>query len=383
MSNSNYLYKSQVCLPVPLPELLEEWNEVRKLMIRKMNSDFTRHEWAYLISFLDPKELENVFNRELCSDQDLLFRPVSKVALWLPNNVSLLGPLTFILLSLVAPELRVKLGSRGKNLLGSFTNWIVENTQGRILKEWIKEKVQIANFDRTDPRNAEMAGWAERRILFGGNSAAEAIESLPHPLGSKAFYFTDKVSEAWVEPSCITKENVVKLGKVFSIYGQAGCTSPKRVLIPGGTKEDAMKIVNLFKSHWREIQINPAELFTASELIMSSQINNFSGIDQGIIGSNEALISIIKKGEIPYPSNSSLVLYPISESEILESQASNLQTIGHVLEEPENEKWKAIFTKSPATRFVSVESMHHFSPRWDGISWWRELFTIQEWKTNT
>ena len=63
--------------------------------------------------------------------------------------------------------------------------------------------------------------------MFGGDEAAEAIDRLPHPPGSVGYYFVDKRSEAWLEAAALDDETLGTLIKVFTIYGRAGCTSPR------------------------------------------------------------------------------------------------------------------------------------------------------------
>src|ERR1039458_10372694 len=43
--------KISVILPFQLEEVLASWEALRLTMIRKLPDDFTRDEWAYLISF--------------------------------------------------------------------------------------------------------------------------------------------------------------------------------------------------------------------------------------------------------------------------------------------------------------------------------------------
>ena len=381
MSSVDKTLNIKAVLETPFEDVIQEWSEVRKVMIRKRSSEFTRDEWAYLISFLNPDSLfQNIENELHTLGETSLLKPVSKIALWLPNNVSLLGPLTSILLSLISPELKVKSGSRGKNLLATFNQWIIENTDAEKIKSWINTKVSVENFDRTDPRNTLMAKWADRRILFGGNAAAESIENLPHPIGSKGIYFTDKVSEVWIDSSSINSDNIITLGKVFAIYGQAGCTSPKRVVLVDGSKSDCQKLATLMQENWKSIRINQPEMFYASEVIMAEQVNHFNGVDCYILGQNEGIVTIIDSEPKAHPINMNLTLQTLPASEILSTQAENLQTVGYFLNDPKDEKWLRLLSRTPATRFVPCSQMHHFSMKWDGLEWWRDLFIFQSWK---
>src|SRR5271154_6202311 len=96
-----------VALPFGVESWIDEWSGLRSAMIRSRPDGFTRDEWAYLITFLDPAWLTRVFEShfgkpspETDAEVVALMRPRGQVAVWLPNNVSLLGPLTLILASL-------------------------------------------------------------------------------------------------------------------------------------------------------------------------------------------------------------------------------------------------------------------------------------------
>src|ERR1022692_4494115 len=96
-----------VFLPFPLHDLIAGWSGLRAPMIRERSPAFTRDEWAYLLEFLDPGNLLRPFGVAFGDEVEReggavrhLARLRGQVAVWLPGNVSLLGPLTLILLSL-------------------------------------------------------------------------------------------------------------------------------------------------------------------------------------------------------------------------------------------------------------------------------------------
>src|ERR1044071_410988 len=96
-----------VALPFALAQVLGDWGQLRKLMVRKVPEAFTREEWAYLAGFVDPENLQRCFLENfgdvvpgLTTGASILVRPRGTIAIWLPNNVSLLGPLVLILASL-------------------------------------------------------------------------------------------------------------------------------------------------------------------------------------------------------------------------------------------------------------------------------------------
>ncbi len=66
MSSALHLFRSPcgctaVRLPFTLADVVEDWAGLRTVMARRMPDAFTRDEWAYLISFLDPTNLRRPF----------------------------------------------------------------------------------------------------------------------------------------------------------------------------------------------------------------------------------------------------------------------------------------------------------------------------------
>jgi hypothetical protein len=248
MSNSNLHFFGESCalaLPFELDELLADWASLRVPMTRGIAPGFERDEWAYLIQFIASDSLSAVFENSFGArtktqgELGLFLRPRGQVAIWLPNNVSLLGPLSMVLLSLTGNRLALKGGSRSEDLTGNFLAYIFENLRPGALRSHLEAKVEYGVFDRNDERNARFAAESDVRVLFGSDAAAEAINALPHPLESSDFAFIDRRSEAWIEAGCVTNELVDTLCKVFGIYGQAGCTSPRRVVLLGGDEQAA------------------------------------------------------------------------------------------------------------------------------------------------
>src|SRR5262245_53702409 len=138
----------RLLLPFDLEEMLRRWRTVQRAMTRTRPDAFTRDEWAYLIAFVDERLLRAPFE-ELFGERASarIACPRGPIAVWLPNNVSLLGPLTLILLSLTGNSIRVKAGSRADDLASAFV------TYARGVADVLSE-VTVEQFDRTDPRNA-------------------------------------------------------------------------------------------------------------------------------------------------------------------------------------------------------------------------------------
>ena len=367
-------------LPFDLQRLIEDWRKLRRAMVRNVPAAFTRDEWAYMLMFLDQENLLRPFKHAFGQPVDhpegpprLLIKPRGEIALWLPNNVSLLGPLMLILISLTGNPLRMKSGTRSENLTGTFRDYVLSALDDGVLKTYLQEQTTIDSFDREDQRNQVMATNAKVRLAFSSDEAAHAIESMPHPTGSLGIYFTDKRSEAWIEYDALSDEAVDNLIKVFSIFGQAGCTSPRRVVMIGGDVDQAMALkLNLLK-RWSKTALRVPP-HTASENIMARQWAAALGWDAELAANNGAVIAV---GDRKLPAFSSQMSLPIVWAD-LESAVSelppNMQSIGHHLNDANDPKWLKAIGNSNVKRFVPIGNMHHFGPVWDGYGFWRQLF---------
>jgi hypothetical protein len=69
-----------------------------------------------------------------------------------------------------------------------------------------------------------------------------------------------------------------------------------------------------------------------------------------------------------------LSIVPCCREELGKALPANIQTIGHVLVEPQSPGWLELLADTAVKRFVPVAAMHHFSPVWDGSNFWRSLF---------
>jgi hypothetical protein len=371
-----------VRLPHDLDALLAAWSAVRSRMARNVHPDFARTEWAYLTQFLERGSLLSVFRDTFgepvpeAGHADLLAAPRTRVALWLPNNVSMLGPLALVLLSLTGCEVRVKAGSHSRDLCTVWIAWLRQIVQDDALRPWL-DRLRIESFDRSDPRNAGLAEWADARILFGGDAAADAVERLPHPHSSAGYYFTHKVSEAWTDPGARDPSMPVTLAKVFNVYGQAGCTSPKRVVVVGGTREDARRLATELAGVWPKAAPDLQPRHVASETVMAAQWARAQGFETVALGRNSGVAVLGECGPIPVAAHMAISIQWGSLEQTLATQPANLQTIGHALADPGDGRWLDGLAKSPALRFVPLAEMHHFSPVWDGMAWWQGLFHIR------
>jgi len=370
-----------VVLPYDLEERLRQWTALRRKMVVQVPEAFTRDEWAYLVAFLDEANLRKPF-RESFGDAEAdgqaplgaLLRPRGLTGIWLPNNVSLLGPLTLILVSFAGAPLWVKVGSNAMDLTAAFVSFALQHLPAGELAEYLRGQVRIDRFDRQDPRNGEMAAAAKVRIVFGTDAAVSAIHLLPHPANSIAISFGNHRSEVWVQKEALTDDRLTALIRVFSIYGQAGCTSPRRVVVLDGSGADAREVQERLVGGWPKVVRADSPMHVAVANVMERQLALAQGWQAVVVQRNRAVVAA---GELGLREPAGLMTLAVVNASIAEGAASlppNIQTIGHIVREPHAPQWLELIARTAAKRFVPVEAMHHFGPVWDGGNFWRQLF---------
>jgi hypothetical protein len=183
--------------------------------------------------------------------------------------VSLLGPLTIALLALTGNRLLLKGSSNAEDLTGAFLSFAREELPpDGALRTHLDARVTYDVFDRADPRSARWAADGDMRVVFGGDAAAAAVDALPHPLESGGAYFVDRRSEAWVTPGAATDALLADLARVFAVYGQAGCTSPSRVVVLNGTAEDAVRVRDRLAMVWGDaVRADPAAHLASANVL--------------------------------------------------------------------------------------------------------------------
>jgi hypothetical protein len=374
-----------VALTFDYRQAIADWATLRKRMVKEVPPAFTRDEWAYLVTFLEPGNLEKPFVESFGAPVDssdgtlrTLYRPRGSIAVWLPNNVSLLGPLTLVLLSLTGQQIRLKLGSSAEDLTGAFLDYAVANLPGGPLADALTNDVLAETFVRDDPRHAEWARKARVRIVFGSDEAARTIHQLPHPLDSVGFSFTDRQSEAWLELGAIDDRVLETLLKVFAIYGQAGCTSPKRVILLNGSERHAHDLRDRLLDAWPRVLRGETPMHVASENLMAEQRARALGWAPRSAPGNAGLLASGVAGLEGFEAQMALRIEAASVDQALDGLPPNIQTVGHALENPEDPAWKLRIAGSRILRFVPLGEMHYFGSRWDGQDFWRQCFEAVE-----
>jgi len=356
---------------------LDAWDALRAKMVRTLPETFTRDEWAYLIGFVAKPHLTAILERTFKSERPhggacSLFRARGPLAIWLPSNISLLGPLVMVLASFTGMPIRIKAGSKSPDLCAPFIAYLLEYISTEELRGYLQNQVKIERFDRQDPRNAEMAAEASVRIAFGSDAAVAAIHALPHPPNSIGIHFGDHRSEAWLDAAAVDDASLLTLIKVFMIYGQAGCTSPRRILLLGGSNQDAETLCNRMSGLWSQAVKRDIPMHVASSNILYSQINKVQGWK---IHMQERHGAIIGVGALDLPELAgpmSIAIIPARLEQAIASLPANIQTIGYQLKDAH--ALLPAIARTNIKRFVPIAQMHHFGPVWDGQNFFRLLF---------
>ena len=377
--------RTRVALPFDLDRVVDGWAGLRKRMVREKPDVFTRDEWAYLVSFLEAGNLEGAFagafgerEREGGGPAHATARPGGPIAVWLPSNVSLLGALTLVLLSLTGNPIWLKAGSRGEDLTREFLGYALERLPAGPLREHLSSSVRAEAFSRADPRNSEWAALARTRLVFGTDAATAAVASLPHPAGSRGFSFGHRESEAWIEPEAMSEETLATLLRVFSVYGQAACTSPARVVVLGGEEGSARQLRDRLAALWPRVFPKDPEMAVASTAVLDHQWAASLGWQSVLAPRHGAAFA---SGSDGMPTPRGLRLLPIVALPIERALASlpeKIQTVGHALAPGRERALAPAIARTRASRYVPVGDMHRFGPVWDGQAYWKETFEMVE-----
>jgi len=372
-----------LALRFDIEDWIAQWQGLRSAMVRGVPAGFERDEWAYLVTFLEAENLRRPFTWAFgrpCSASrrpTLLARPREPVAVWLPSNVSLLGPLVLVLLSLTGACVELKAAAEAEDLAGAFLAYCREQLGAGSLREHLVQRVRLQRFDRNDPRNAELAERAAVRVMFGADASLVAIDSLQHPLESRSFPFATRRSEAWIEAGkALDEATLTTLIRVFAIYGQAGCTAPARVRLLGADLNEAHRMGTALAELWPRVVARRPAPHVASENVMLRQCAAALGWRAATVEGNAAVVAVGEPALEPVRGLMALSIQPAAHDSVIDELPPDIQTVGHVLEDPDDPRWLERVARSPIKRFVPLARMHHFGPVWDGWAFWRELFEV-------
>jgi hypothetical protein len=345
------------------------WGALREAMIKNRPEPFTRDEWAYLIHFLEPSELlsfvEAGFGRYTLSPNGRCTRFArgrDSVVVVLPNNVSLLGPLMIMVATLSAQRIWVKIGTRGADLVRPFLDFASAHAAPGL--RHVLSRIEAERLDRDHSKVKQWLETADVRIAFGSDRAVSEIERSPHKPTSRFLGFGDMYSEAWLVDS-VSDEVIDTLIKVFAIYGRAGCTSPRRVVILDGNSESLAIMKHRLVSRWPLVVRQDVPMHIASENVMQEQLCRSLGIEATLTHRNAALITTAPLNFSVPPALMTMVVCGATLFEAVSSLPDNIQTLGLSVASREAEVRSAVLTTS-VRRVMPLDKMHHFGPVWDG-----------------
>jgi hypothetical protein len=230
-------------------------------------------------------------------------------------------------------------------------------------------------------RQKDLAEQSRVRVVFGSDAAAESIHQLPHPLESLGFSFVDRQSEAWLEKGAVNEQVLTTLIKVFAIYGQAGCTSPKRVILLNGSETEVRQLRDDLLDLWHDVISGETPMHTASSNVMAEQWARAQGWDARRAPQSSAMLASGPLDTGAFEAPMALRIQGASPDQALANLPHNIQTIGHALEAPEDPYWLRLLAGSRVRRFVPLGHMHHFGSIWDGQEFWRQCFEPMEFQS--
>jgi hypothetical protein len=217
-----------------------------------------------------------------------------------------------------------------------------------------------------------MLDEADVRIVFGSDEAAATIHAAAPPLRGSGFSFNDRQSQAWIECGADTSEVLGHLIRVFAIYGQAGCTSPRRVVLIDGTRRQAEDMRSRIIEMWPRVLRTRPPVHVASANTMALQWATAAGWDAAVAGDRHAVIGV---GDLTLETIDAPMFLPICAASIDEAASqlpANVQTLGHAFLNPADQRWLGLAAATRISRLVPIARMHNFGPLWDGQRFWSQ-----------
>ena len=350
-----------VALPFPLAAVVEEWRGLRSSMARQCFEPFTREEWGYLLEYLEPSNLLLPFVQSFgklvqmpTGDVEHLLRPRGLVAVWLPNNVGILGPLMLVIISLTGNPVKLKVASQGQNLAKAFMDFALPRLSSGSLRMYLEHSVVVERFDHGDSRNLTMAAEASVRLSFGSDESVAVIEALPHPIDSIGFGFRGRQSEAWIEAALVDEAVLRELIQVFSVYGQAGCTSPRRLVVLDGHIADCIRIRDELLRLWPQIVQGEPSMSVASANVAAKQWAMAAGWD-AVLAQGNACVLAIGSIELPtVPNVMTLEIVPATVDDTINHLPANIQTIGYMIRNARVSRWLSVLASTKVKRLSLI-----------------------------
>lgn len=375
-----------VALPFDLDALVDDWAALRVPIARGAIPSLDRGERASLLRALDPRALRGVFTDAFGPAADApregrvtVFRPRGLVAVWLPNNVGLLGPLALVLLSLTGADVALKVGSSGDDLVTSLLDLARATRPEGALARHLSARVSAFHAPHDHPRVASLAASAAVRIVFGTAAAAQAIEALSHPPGSVSIALVSRHSEVWIDAAAVTDAALTATARAFDLHGRLACTGPARVVLLDGRDDDARAARDRLRELWPE---GAVPLAVASSNILARQWAAALGWDAALTARHAAVLAHAPSRDEVTPAEPDaarfLPVVALRWSDAVASLPPDAHTIGHAFAHDALGRAATLLARTPVKRVVPIAALHAFGPVWDGWGFWRAVFDERE-----
>jgi hypothetical protein len=210
-----------------------------------------RHpELGSLGYFLRPAELKRAADRMRRDDNTYVF-PRGNVFHVPPANVDTIFVYSWALSALAGNHNIVRISSRSAGAADT----VLETLNATLpdADPVIARTQKMVTYGRDDKLTAEFSAWCDLRVIWGGDSAVEAIRKHPLRPSARDLTFPDRTSWAalsvpgWRAADANARRTAV-LGFSNDAYwfDQAACSSPRTVFLVGGEPEQANDVRDEF-----------------------------------------------------------------------------------------------------------------------------------------
>ncbi|MEV4637726.1 acyl-CoA reductase [Actinoplanes sp. NPDC049548] len=210
-----------------------------------------RHpELGSLGYFLRPAELNRAVDRMRRGDDTYVF-PRGNVFHVPPANVDTIFVYSWALSALAGNHNVVRISTRSAGAADTVLAALNETLADA--DPVIGRTQRMVTYGRDDELTAALSAWCDLRVIWGGDSAVEAIRRHPLRPSARDLTFPDRTSWAalsvpgWhAADANARRAAVVGFSNDAYWFDQAACSSPRTVFLVGGTPSDAAVVQNEF-----------------------------------------------------------------------------------------------------------------------------------------
>ncbi|MFI5935057.1 acyl-CoA reductase [Actinoplanes sp. NPDC051494] len=203
-----------------------------------------RHpELGSLGYFLRPAELNRAAARMRRDDNTYVF-PRGNVFHVPPANVDTIFVYSWALSALAGNHNVVRISSRSAGAAETVLETLNATLDGA--DPVIGRTQRMVTYGRDDTLTAALSAWSDLRVIWGGDSAVEAIRKHPLRPSARDLTFPDRTSWAALSvPGWQGADPAARRAAVLGFsndaywFDQAACSSPRTVFLVGGTPDDA------------------------------------------------------------------------------------------------------------------------------------------------